>query len=343
MKKILLLIFVISLTHFSFAQQTFTTKKDALEFLKEAFSKNFIKTKVIINSSQKEISYDYKINEDHILIIKNELDKFDAWVTIPYVNMSEVFSLIKNDYYKKITGIAFKPKFGGSYGVSHGKEYKKNESGNAYTSIQAFPFSLEKGDLLLPSLITAINVIALENRTEAKSIKLKIDVDKTQADLKVFIQNAIDLKIDGIFFKKYSLYNSENILVNMHDFIEKNRRFKDKPTLLVTWSNTWCAPCLRKIDEVIKNSVTANYNLLIINKDRKASYSDIKSKMSTHKIDYFTNDILFLIDRDNQLEPLDKNSAPVFIWLDNNIGFKGIYQGYDITISSILSMLQELE
>lgn len=340
--KIIALLFFATLTSYAFAQKTFTAKQEALEWLAESFSTNFIKAPVTINSNNRESSYDYKINETHLIIIIKTESESDKWVTVPYVNMSEIYSLQKNDYFKKITGIGFKPAFGDSYGVSFGKEYKKYEGENLYTIKAVFPFECKKDDIVISSLINAVNTIAKANKADTKIAGQKVDLIKQEADVKASYQNAIDLKIEGTFLKTYSLYNSENLSVNMHDFIEKNRRLKDKPTLVVTWSHTWCPPCLKKIDELLGKGIASEYNIIIVNKDGKTSYADIKSKMSTRKTDYFTHDILFLLDKDNQLEPLDKNSAPMFIWLDKNMAIKGIHHSHAISVSAISIMLESL-
>ncbi len=342
MKKIILLVFVAALSSFAFAQQTFSSKIDALQFLKLAFSQNFITGPVIISNNNKVIKYNYKINDDHIIIIYKPEDETETWITVPYVDIAEFGTVPKNDYFKKITGIGFKPAFGHSYSVSHGKEYKKYEGENLYTIKAVFPFDLKQGDIDMTSFFNAINTIVKANKAEKKIAGQKVDLVKQEGDVKAYYQNAIDLKIEGTFLKHYSLYNSENLSVNMHDFIEKNRKFQDKPTLVITWSHTWCPPCLKRIDEMLGKGVALNYNVILVNKDGKTDYVDIKSKMSTRKTDYFTNEILFLIDRDNQLEPLDKMGAPIFIWLDKTMAIKGIHRSYDITPSAISMMLESL-
>jgi hypothetical protein len=113
--------------------------------------------------------------------------------------------------------------------------------------------------------------------------------------------------------------------------------------LVVTWSSDWCGPCIKRVDEILSTGILSNYNIVLVNKDGKKDYSAIKSRMSTHKTNYFVPDILFLIDRDNQLEPLDNNSAPIFIWLDKNMAIKGIHRSFIITPSAINSMLQKIE
>ena len=222
----------------------------------------------------------------------------------------------------------------------------KSQNSNGTKSYQIIEREIKYYDVkeITPGSYIQGKPYVLEGSNEAKTDTKdsKVAPVMTVEDVTKYIKNANDLKITGTFLKNYSLNNSENIGVNMHEFIEKNRRFKDKPTLVVTWA-FWCPPCLAIIDKILKSDITANYNIAIVNRDGKTDYADIKSKISIRKTDYFTNDILFLIDRENQLEALDKNSAPMFIWLDKKLAIKGIYNSYDITISAINSMFQQIE
>ena len=65
--------------------------------------------------------------------------------------------------------------------------------------------------------------------------------------------------------------------------------------------------------------------------------------MLIDKPSYFTNDILFLMDKEHQLKPLDNGRAPMFIWLDNKLVIKGKYIGYDILVDRIEEILKKIE
>lgn len=329
------------------------TKEEALITLKDIFSKYFIKTLVYKEIDKKDISftYEYEINDNRILIIKKSQSQIpDVYYYIPFEDMQEIIPLKKNDYFKKTSALGFKPGYGGSYVVSYGKERGRFDENTKYATSIAFPFEIIKGDNVTASIINCLNVVKREDKVATEVAKIEAEAAKTASDdikqntiVTECLQNAADLLTARTILKDFSLYNSENILVNMHEFLEKNRRFKDKPTLIVTWSMKWCNPCIKKIDELLDNGNEKRYNIVLVNKDGIRNYSDIKSKMLTHKPDYFTSDILFLMDKDNQLKPLDNDSAPMFVWLDNKLVIKGKYSSYDIFISSIEGILKKIE
>ena len=340
MKLIVILSLLVSVGNASFGQQSFTSKQDALTWLKEIFSKHFVKTSVYRpdDNNKTPYSYQYEIGEKRILIIKKaEGEVSDTRYTVPYQDISETFFLQKKDYFKSATGIGFKPLFGDSYVVSHDIEKKRFEDNTQYSTSVAFPFEMEKGDFILGSVINAINTIARENKAIVDKQKAALLLENERK--KASVTN--NQKIKGTL-PSYKIFTSENVLVNLYDYVEKNRPYKDKPTLLVTWAH-WCNICLRKIDTLLNDGLALKYNIILVNKDlSEAGFASLKEKIQQHSPDY-NKDAILLFDRNNQLAELDENAAPLFLWLDNKLQIVKSFAGYGIQTKTITSMLQDIQ
>ena len=59
MKKLFALTALLATTNFSFAQETFTSKQEAINYLKQAFSTYFIKTAVYKTNDAENIAFIY--------------------------------------------------------------------------------------------------------------------------------------------------------------------------------------------------------------------------------------------------------------------------------------------
>ena len=321
---------------FSYGQRSFTSKQEALDWLRETFSKSFIKTTVYKQGDEKRISYNYEIGDNRMLIIKKtEGEISDARYTVPYEDISETFFLQKNDYFKSSTGIGFKPGYGESYVVSYGMEKKRFSENTAYATSAAFPFDIKKDDPVINSIINAINRISRENKASVKTDPILKDDNKNT-------MTTDDQKIKGTQLSPYKVFNSDNVEVNLYDYVEKNRQHKDKPVLLITWAH-WCNICIKQIDTILKNGLGLKYDIILVNKGgSEAGFTKLKEKIRLHAPDYGTEAIL-LFDRNNQLEELDKNGAPFFLWMDKKLRIVGSFAGYAIKTETIISKLTGIE
>ncbi|HMI79294.1 MAG TPA: hypothetical protein VK484_10905 [Ferruginibacter sp.] len=340
MKLIVILCLLVSVGHASYGQQSFTSKQDALAWLKEIFSKHFVKTSVYKQDDKNKTSYSYEIGEKRILIIKKtEGQVSDTRYTVPYEDISETFFLQQNDYFRSSTGIGFKPRYGDSYVVSHDIEKKRFEDNTQYSTSVGFPFEMKKDDLILGSVINAINAVAGENKATVKAEKQKADAGLENDRKKATVAN--NQKIKGAL-PPYKVFTSENTLVNLYDHVEKNRPYKDRPTLLITWAH-WCNICIKQIDTLLNNGLALKYNIILVNKEvSEAGFARLKDKIRLHSPDY-NKDAILLFDRNSQLAALDENAAPFFLWLDNKLQIVKSFAGYAIQTKTITNMLQEIQ
>ena len=334
MKKIIIISFLLAIATFSFAQQTFTSKKEALNYLNQTFSKYFIKSEVQKQEEGKEyrLLYDYEITEIFIKIHTKYVNNFGKdvdYMIMKFGDINGVDLITKNEklasYFKNSTALNFRSK------------YPSFQSRGSSNYSQMFPFELTKTDNVQASIIEAINTITREDKAIAKVAQQKIIED----DRLAFLNQEQEIK--GKLLPNYEIFTSENIKINLRDYIDKNRPFKNKPLVLVTWSNKWCPICVIKIDSLLKSGVALNYNIVLVNKeDRKADFSVLKIEILNHTPNY-NKDAILLFDKDNQLEPIDKNSAPFFIWLDKNLKIIRSFSGYAINVSTINNILAEIE
>lgn len=348
MKTFITIVFFAAMAGTAFCQQTFSSKTEALIFLRESFSKNFVKEPVIIANNNKKFSYNYKINDDHLLlIIKTEGEKIEKWVTVPYSNMSDYYTLAENDYFKKVTGIGFKAAFGDYYGISYGKPFDKLESGTAYSTKAVFPFQFKKNEQETGSVKNAVNTIARQNNTDVKAAqKIADDIKlKTKADAQKGLDdltNQTNKKISAVRLAPYKLFTAENIEVNLFTYLQEARLYKTKPSLIITWGS-WCNICLRKIDTLLNNGLALKYNIILINKQpTEGSLTALLKTVKNHIPDY-TKNALLLFDKNNQLKELDQDGTPFFLWLDKNLVGTSAFVGYNISIQNITDKLEEIQ
>lgn len=146
------------------------------------------------------------------------------------------------------------------------------------------------------------------------------------------------------------LYNTAGEKVKVNDYINTNKKFQDKPTLLMTWSATWCGPCIKIIDSLLlTHKITDQYNLVLVSRDddsekskESKSYISLENTIAflknSKRYNYWKNALL-LFDRDNRFKNMDDETTPTFLWLDKDLKIFNMYIGYDINIGFIPYLL----
>ena len=352
MKKILTICLLMAATFIVNAQKTFSSKKEAIEFLKETFETNFVKTAVIgrydgIDGkifNKYNYYFDYEFHDKFLVIFhKSDGDESTyyqntSWEKFRYEAIRDITLLKKSTAYKNLIGVKFTSIYDGefSYGVGRASGTIRTRGTNSNGS---FPFNNANNIEIMGSIRNAIKAIATEN---------KIAID---AAIETMPSNAaIELRKQKLLFKEsysvlpnYKVYTEDGIQKSLPDYIEKNRRFKDKPSLVMTWGY-WCSPCIKRIDEILKADLAKKYNIFLINRDLESQLSTevFKLKWSKNSQSY-TSDATVLFDRNAEFAPLDNNSAPVFIWLDKNLKMVNLYKSYAITVDLIGETLLDVE
>ena len=343
-------LFLLSFT--TFAQ----TREEAVNILKEAFSTRFVKTDVIRVGESGGHTFDYEITGTYILIRSKYTAGEDSdsrnhsWAYLPMENIGSAYSNVKSPVFKKTTSLTFTSAGYSNFKTGGGKIHLKGET---YTSQrQSFPFKLEKDDPIIDVIMNAIKIIAVESAKETKIAQEKLNDEKKRKETDdTFLTDNRLKQIAYYKLPSYEVFTSDSVKVNLAAYIEKNRTYMDKPTLLVTFSSAWCGACLKIIDSLLKTEATLKYNIVLVNKDeenqKKAttfylSFSDLRKKIAARTPDYNKKAIL-VFDRNNELQDIDNNTAPFFIWFDKNLNIIGTYNGYSIKVPHIISALDEID
>ncbi|MDQ3110350.1 MAG: hypothetical protein M3R17_10690 [Bacteroidota bacterium] len=334
------------LSSFAFAQ----TRAEAVNTLKQAFSTRFVKTDIVRVNEYGGHTFDYEITETYLLIRnkytvgEDDDSKNHYWTYIPFETIQSVFAKEKSTEFKKTTSLTFTSSPYNYFKTGNGKVHL---TGAISDSRQAnFPFKLEKNDPIVGTIIKAINVIATEIRKEQKVAKDLLDAANHKDGIDDLFLN--DNRLKQIAYYKlpsYEVFTSDSVKVNLATYLEKNRIYADKPTLLITFSNVWCGPCLKKIDSLLNSGAALKYNIVLVNRDMESSslsFSGLRKKIAARIPDYNKNTIL-LFDRSNQLQDLDNGAAPFFTWLDKKLNIIGTYAGYGIKTAKMISVLDEID
>ncbi len=357
--KILTIIFLLMAATIGVnAQKTFISKAEALEFLKETLAANFVKTGVIGKEDGKKFNdynwyYDYKLTDESLIIFRKSNDepfdfsqKKDPATQMKFEDLSYVGAAKKSKKFKNTPSLIFWCNKGDGF-KNRNIGVQDQQTIDMYVHyLVNIPFNNSNENEITISVNNAINAIvkenekvAIENKTvtaEKKNINAEIELKQKKVLIK---QNATEYSS----LPNYKVYTEDGLQNSLPDYIEKNRHFKDKPTLVMTWGY-WCNPCIKKIDEILKADLAKKYNIFLINRDLGSQLSTevFKLKWSKNSQSY-TADAIVLFDRNGEFAPMDNNSAPVFIWLDKNLKMVGIYKSYAISTALIGETLLEVE
>jgi len=351
MKKILSICLLMAATFIVNAQKTFSSKKEAIEFLKETLAANFVKTAVVGKYDGKIFNkynyyFDYELTDEYLKIYKKtesgDVDDYYQnyrWELFKFEDIRGVTLIEKSTYYKNVIGVGFTSRYQGDFqsGVGRTPGNSRTENSQSYGQ---FPFNNANNIEVMGSLRNAIKAIVKENEnvaTEKKRIDAEIALKRQKLLLK-------ENPAGEIFLPNFKVFTEAGLQEVLPDYIQNNKRFKDKPTLVMTWAYNWCNPCIKKIDEILKADLAKKYNVILVNRNSETeiSFSDIRVRLAT-KSPKYTKDAIVLFDRNGQFAPLDNNSAPVFIWLDKNLKIVYVQPGYGFTVELIEEKLLEVE
>ena len=354
MKKLTTIFLLISTIFTANAQKTFTSKKEALEFLKETLEPNFVKTAVVGKEDGKKFNdynwyYDYKLTDKSLIIFRKSNDepfdfsqKKDPATQIKFEDISYVGAANKSKKFKNTPSLIFWCNKGGGF-KNRNIGVQDQQTIDMYVHyLVNIPFNNSTKNEITISVNNAINAIVKENEkvaienetvtTEKKNINAEIELKQKKVLIK---QNATEYSS----LPNYKVYTEDGLQNSLPDYIEKNRHFKDKPTLVMTWGS-WCNPCIKKIDEILKADLDKKYNIFLINRALEGLQSTEVFKTGLF---FKTSAAIVLFDRNDEFAPMDNNSVPVFIWLDKNLKMVGLYKSYAITTALIGETLLEVE
>lgn len=351
--KVLTVVCFFLLSSIAFSQ----TREEAVNILKEAFSTRFVKTEVVRVDESGGYTYDYEITGSYIVIRSKFTAGEDSdprnhhWTYLPMENIGAAFSSnAEFPVFKKTTSLIFTSAGSSIFKTGNGKIHLKGEI--YATQQQKIPFKLGKDDPIVDVIMNAIKIIAVESAKETKIAEEKLNAEKRKKDTDDLFTT--DNRLKQIAYYKlpsYEVFTSDSVKVNLATYMEKNRTYMDKPTLLVTFSSIWCGPCLKIIDSLLTSEAALKYNIVLVNRDEEnpkkvanysPSFSDIRKKIAARTPNYNEKAIL-LFDRNNQFEDIDNNSAPFFIWFDKKLNIIGTYNDLRINTPNIISTLDAID
>jgi hypothetical protein len=348
MKKLLTILIIILASFAVNAQKEFTSKKEALEFLQKTLSTNFVKTAVIGKYDGKKFNkynyyFDYELTDEFLKIyckVGDDPDDFfqknHTWTLMNFKDIIKVEAIQESKNYKKITGVLFTSQItnlqGGRFTDGYGKSALNSTNRNS-TAYGSFPFNNASDIEIIRSIIKAINIIVKENLEEEKIAKEKSERAAIMND---------EQTLNTISLQQYEVFTTDSTKVNLQDYIAKSRKYKENPTLIVIYSNEYCRPCLIKIDSLLNNNQSLQYNIVLINMDFSSDFTKLKKKIADHSPDYMKS-VLLVFDRTDAMQAVHKSSAPMFLWLDKKMNIVGSQRGYKINTSTINSILMEIE
>ena len=208
--------------------------------------------------------------------------------------------------------------FSFSSGYGHSEEKR---TGRTISNSVIFPFDVKNYLEMFQSFANAIQTIDRENSEIEEKTQQKRDEQPAKVNPPVNYTN----------LPAYKVFTSDSLLVNLPRYIEINRPFKEKPTLLITFAYKWCPPCLKLIDSILNMGLASKYNLVLVSRDSDIdkvpksqhhwayiSLANLMERLSERMPNY-SKDAVLLFDRNDQLTDLDKGSTPIFIWLNKEL------------------------
>lgn len=215
---------------FSFGQKTFTSRKEASIWLKETFSKCFVKTLYSTGQGSRHYYYDYELG-DNYLVVKEKCIYYEGtanekqelkWQSIFYsysYKLSQTTAMAQYSSFIEIKGD----------NITGGDGEYVNPNRNQWKSLDFyFPFDLTKEKNTIESLQSAIDYIKLYDKKAYQMYSDSVDRAKQEQEMKATSSTSL---------KQFNVYTPDSAKINLHTYAYNNRQFKDKPTLLVTFSN----------------------------------------------------------------------------------------------------------
>jgi len=370
MKTILLAIFLFC-SSLVFAQPSFSTKAEALSWLKATFAQKFVKTQVAQTADGGDgyvegIIFNYEFSDNALIIYraqylsgavfqKRKLTNLE-WRAVSYDKIDEVDPSTTSTFFKAMTDITFRSNcrcFKGGKGnkIKKMDEFSVKDIGKFTELYDALtiPFNLIDGPDISSEIISAFKLLGGSENNIPINQQNRSKVNKNVDSVKIANENKM---FAYLTIPQYDVLTKDGSTINLPEYLSSHRNNTDKPTLLVTWAYKWCVPCIKRIDSLLNMGTALSYNIVLINRDDEEtktkypslfiSFSDLKTELAAHSPKY-DEDALLLFDRNNELSDIDNGATPLWVWLDKKLNIIGAYQGYAISVADIRNVLSNIE
>ncbi len=163
------------------------------------------------------------------------------------------------------------------------------------------------------------------------------------------VKDSINLSIPVKFnlyksFEERKVKTSTNKEVTLLNYLKSNRKFNDKPTLILTWF-TFDHSGKKIIDSLIANNTYKKYNIVIINRNAKKFYeknSEFIIKTSNEN-PLYAKYLISLFDFQSDLSFKDREATPMLFWLDKDLNIVTSTVTNEITINKIENILSLID
>lgn len=139
--------------------------------------------------------------------------------------------------------------------------------------------------------------------------------------------------------------NSTGDEVNFMSYIKTKRPFKNKPTLLLTWYNSHCEPCISLIDSILDKKIQKKFNVVLINLERPFDVNktkDIVLGISENHPTY-AQEALLLFDTKRILKIIDENYAPLMFFMDKDMIIAATIPAFSTQVKWVEDLLVKVE
>ena len=169
MKKIASLVLLLFISILTYEQEQFTSKGEALTYLKGAFSKYFVKEKVTLSNVKMFDDvpqyFSYEFTDRYLLIsrtVKNSDMLSSYFMLIPFDKISRITPVINDAYFAQSTHLFIKSNCR-CFKYTSGKKFNGEEKYDEVKDLQVIPFNLTDEDKIGESLTNAFKTLAGSN------------------------------------------------------------------------------------------------------------------------------------------------------------------------------------
>lgn len=361
-----ILFFTISLfcNSLLFAQQQFSTKEQALNWLTTIFEQKFVKSEVKIQMGDDGQYYDgyffdYTFTDTALIIYKarrywgGAFKKWglanEQWFILPFYKIDKAEPSTTSTFFNNTSNLTIRSNCRCFKRGEDDKVRKMNEIKSAVEIEKntdlvdgiTIPFNLIDGPDISQELINAFKKLSSENNAVGSNAKKGFDNLNLANEYKKSVYRALP---------RYDVFTIDSAKVTLPDFILSHRQNRNKPTLLISWTSYFKIG-LHEIDTLLLNGLAAKYNVVLVSRDNdeakqrlsnpESDFSEVKKYVLNHS-PRLDEDALVLFDRANQMEDIDNGTIPILIWMDKDLNI--IYScAVFIDLPTIKKILSEID
>jgi antitoxin component YwqK of YwqJK toxin-antitoxin module len=130
---------------------------------------------------------------------------------------------------------------------------------------------------------------------------------------------------------------------NIRTLQQADLKYGDKPTLIAAWSNKYCPPCVRRINELVAAGVDKEFNIITLNIDseesvpKKVLEDSIAQRKGWNRLTHYrANDLEFE-------KAIGTTTVPYWFVFDKQLKLVNAFLTYGVTVDEFESLLSGLD